>query len=272
MQWLPLTAPPSALPPNPMTLRAQSIPPRHHFADHFHEWNQVVYAVSGVLTVVADGRSFLISPDQAAWLPTGTVHRVGSILGAESRSLWVANELATGLFPQGAAVFAVSPLLKALIIEAADIVGERDADGYRERVCQLIIDQLRRARTITAALPWPTSEALLQLCQALYADPADARGVQEWASQLGMSARTLGRRFHAETGASVRTWRRRLRLFRAIELLEGGMGVTRTAMELGYNSTSAFTYAFRAEMKRSPRAYLRGAAEFQPVYAARGER
>lgn len=34
------------------------------------------------------------------------------------------------------------------------------------------------------------------------------------------------------------------------------MGVTRTAMELGYRSVSAFTYSFRIEMKYSPRAYM----------------
>jgi len=258
MQWIPLAAPPDALPPNPMTMRVQSIPPRHHFADHFHEWNQVVYAISGVLTVVAEGRSFLISPDQAAWLPTGSVHRVGSLLGAEFRSVWIHDALGENLFSGEVAVFAVSPLLKTLIIEAAEIGGKQDADGYGERVFRLIIDQLRRARSIASALPWPTSEALSQLCQALYEDPADPRGVEEWSMALGMSDRTLARRFHAETGTSLRSWRRRLRLFRAIELLESGVGVTRAAMELGYNSTSAFTYAFRTEMKRSPRAYMRG--------------
>jgi hypothetical protein len=38
-----------------------------------------------------------------------------------------------------------------------------------------------------------------------------------------MSERTLARRFEAEVGMSVRSWRRRLRLFEAIELLGGGL-------------------------------------------------
>ena len=68
----------------------------------------------------------------------------------------------------------------------------------------------------------------------------------------------LARRFEAEVGMSLRSWRRRLRLFKAIELLGGGLDVTRTAMDLGYGSTSAFVYAFRTEMGRSPQAYMRG--------------
>ncbi|MEX3968687.1 helix-turn-helix domain-containing protein [Paraburkholderia sp. EG286B] len=53
---------------------------------------------------------------------------------------------------------------------------------------------------------------------------------------FGMSTRTLARRFVAETGMSLRSWRRRMRLFRGIELLAGVHGVTRVAMELGYSS------------------------------------
>ena len=73
-----------------------------------------------------------------------------------------------------------------------------------------------------------------------------------------MSERTLTRRFETEVVMSFRTWRRRLRLFKAIELLGGGLDVTRTALELGYSSTSAFVYAFRTDMWCSPQAYSRG--------------
>lgn len=56
---------------------------------------------------------------------------------------------------------------------------------------------------------------------------------------------------------SLRSWRRRLRLFRSVELLGGGLGVTQVAMELGYGSTSAFIHAFRMQMGSSPQAYMR---------------
>jgi AraC-like DNA-binding protein len=96
----------------------------------------------------------------------------------------------------------------------------------------------------------------LALCEALYLDPSDERTAEEWAKELGMSSRTLTRRFEAELGLTLRSWRRKLRLFRAIELLGAGQSVTRTAMELGYGSASAFVFAFRTELGRSPYAYM----------------
>jgi AraC-like DNA-binding protein len=267
MIWETITTPPDAAPPRPMTVRAQSIPGRHFFLEHTHRWNQVVYAISGVLTVAVEGRSFVISPEQAVWLPTGLPHRVGSLLGAEFRSLWIADEAGAGL-PESPTVFGVSPLLKALIVEAAEIEGQDDPDGYGGRVTGLILDQLRRAQSLPAALPWPRGGSLTRICEALYADPADPRGPEEWGKELGMSGRTLVRRFEAEVGMGLRSWRRRLRLFKAIELLGGGLGVTQTAMELGYGSTSAFIYAFRTEMGCSPQAYMRGRVVGRSTLAA----
>lgn len=257
MIWETIEAPSGLPPPRPMTMRAQSIPARHYFPEHAHDWNQVVYAISGVLTVAVEGRSFVISPEQAMWVPTGLQHRVGTLLGAEFRSLWIGEEAGSHL-PERPTVFTVSPLLQALIVEAAQIEGQDDPDGYAGRVTALILDQLRRAQPLPGALPWPRAGSLAKLCEALYADPADCRGPEQWGQELGMSGRTLARRFEADLGMSLRSWRRLLRLFKAIELLGGGLGVTETAMELGYGSTSAFVYAFRVEMGCSPQAYMRG--------------
>lgn len=257
LDWNIIEAPAHAEPPEPMTMRVQTIPPRSCFPEHTHDWGQLVYAISGVLAVGVTGRSYVISPEQAVWLPTGVAHRVGSLLGAEFRSLWIASESVSAL-PKEPTVYGVGPLLRALIAEVARLQREEDGDGYAGRVIQLILDQLHRARPVSAALPWPRAEGLARLCEALYADPADPRSAEEWGCELGMSSRTLTRRFEAEVGMSLRSWRRRMRLFKAIELLGGGMDVTQTALELGYGSPSAFIYAFRTAMGVSPQVYMRG--------------
>ena len=257
MIWTAIATPSDLKAPQPMVVRAQAIPARHYFPEHAHNWAQLVYAIAGVLTVAVEGRSFAISPDQAVWLPTGWPHRVGSLFGAEFRSLWIADDAGVGL-PTSATIVAVRPFLKALIVEAAEIHAQEDRDGYAGRIAAMILDQLRRALPVPGALPWPRGGRLMPVCEALYANPADARSPIEWGQSVGMSARTLARRFETEVGMSLRSWRRRVRLFKAVELLGGGLDVTQTAMELGYGSLSAFIYAFRTDMGQSPQAYMRG--------------
>lgn len=259
MTWSVVVAPADIAPPRPITVRAQTIPPRHYFPEHAHDWHQLVYAIDGALTVSADRQTFVISPEQAVWLPTGVPHTVGSLLGSEFRSLWISNDAGRAL-PSHPTVLAVSPLLKALIVEAADIDGKGLQKGlqddYPDRIAAMILDQLGRARRLSSALPWPKDRRLLALCEALYLDPSDERTAADWAKDVGMSARTLTRRFEAELGSSLRSWKRKLRLFRAIEMLGGGMSVTETAVELGYASASAFVFAFRSEFGTSPLAYM----------------
>ena len=248
--WQALEVPEGIGPPAPVLVRSQSIEPRHYFPDHYHGWNQLVYAVAGVLTVAVDGRCLVVPPEQAVWVPTGTRHRVASRQGAEFRSLYVDDGLRPSV-SDDCTVFQVSPLLRELIIEATAL-GDDGDHGYADRVVSLILDQLQRLQPVGLSLPWPREGALLTLCEGLYEVPADTRDVVAIGASLGMSARTLARRFEQEMGLNLREWRRRLRLFKAIEMLGGGASVTEVAFDLGYSSTSAFTYMFRVETGRSP--------------------
>lgn len=254
-RWRLLRVPSDLGAPKPLLVRKQSLPARHYFPEHSHSWCQLVYAISGALTVNTDGSNLVISPDHAVWLPIGVRHRVGSLLGAEFRSLYVANDRRLKIASEPT-VFKVSELLRALIIEAATFERGK-TDAYTRRVTELILDQLGRAEAVDFSLPWPSSPAMVRLCDALYSAPADARSLDQWGRVLGMSARTLSRHFEDEVGMSLRNWRRRLRLFKAMEFLGGGRSVTETALDLGYASTSAFSYMFRQEVGRSPREYQR---------------
>jgi len=256
--WKRLDTPGGLGPPRPVIVRVESLPAKSFFPEHSHSWNQLVYAMAGVLTVNAEGRSVVISPEQAVWLPTGTKHSVGSLMGAEFRSLWVANNASSGANTR-TDVIHVSPLLRALIIEAASLKpGDR---RYADRVIALVLDQLRLATPISAALPWPKHPALLALCEALYADPANPRHNDKWGQEIGMSSRTLTRHFEQEVGMSLRTWRQRLRLFKAMELLGSELPITEIALRLGYSSASAFIFMFRSEMGISPLQYRRNLSD-----------
>lgn len=51
-------------------------------------------------------------------------------------------------------------------------------------------------------------------------------------------------------------WRQKVRLLEAINLLEKGLSVTQVALEVGYQSPSAFTYAFKQVFDTNPASYF----------------
>lgn len=234
----------------PVVARSQELAAGERFPPHVHAWNQLVFATEGVLQVTVAHARHVISPQQALWVPTGTVHHTGALGPAAFRNLYIGDDAALGM-PTECVVLEVSPLLRELIVELGQVQPDHDVVYYLQ-LCTLVIAQLRRQPQHTRHLPWPQDARLQRWCQALYDQPADARGVDDWARQLGASARTLARQFERETGMNLRAWRTRLRLLRAIEWLAQGRSPTVIAHELGYASASAFNYMFRVETGMSP--------------------
>jgi AraC-like DNA-binding protein len=71
-----------------------------------------------------------------------------------------------------------------------------------------------------------------------------------------MSRRTFTRIFRSETGVTFATWRQNVRLIEAMSRLSTGQSVTAVALDVGYNSPSAFTAMFRRAFGVPPRQYF----------------
>jgi AraC-like DNA-binding protein len=247
--WIPVEVPEMDSLPGAVYPRMQPLPHRHAFPKHTHPWHQLIYATSGTMLVEGDDFRSVITPEQAIWVPRGVLHDTRALSDAAFRNLYVAD--LPGLdMPGTCALLAVSPLLRALIIELADLEGGDPA--YAERIGDLILAHLPRLRRWDLNLPWPRDPSLTRICEALYAEPDDDRGMAHWSAMAGCSPRTLTRRFEGELGMTLRDWRRRVRLFRAVEWLGTGRPVTQVALDLGYSSPSAFSHMFRMEMGVSP--------------------
>jgi len=72
----------------------------------------------------------------------------------------------------------------------------------------------------------------------------------------GASSRTLARLFLAETGLTFRQWQQQARLLESLVRLADGQAVTTVAMEVGYDSTSAFIAMFRRVLGTTPKKYF----------------
>jgi AraC-like DNA-binding protein len=77
----------------------------------------------------------------------------------------------------------------------------------------------------------------------------------EWAARLGVSTRTLGRAFHAETGLGFARWVATARAQRAVVLIAQGEDLEDIASAVGFRSVSAFGTAFRRVTGMTPGAF-----------------
>jgi AraC-like DNA-binding protein len=96
----------------------------------------------------------------------------------------------------------------------------------------------------------------MKITDALAMDLADNRRLEEWADWAGIGARTMSRRFVAETGLTFAQWRQQARLLRALEKIADGVPVTTIALDLGYDNVSAFIDMFRRAMGTTPGKYM----------------
>ena len=79
----------------------------------------------------------------------------------------------------------------------------------------------------------------------------------EAAALARVSPRTLSRSFVSETGMTYPDWCTKLKLLEAIGRLQTGENISQVAADLGYESTSAFTFMFRKSLGLPPCMYLR---------------
>jgi AraC-like DNA-binding protein len=241
--------------PREVFVRQQYMPAKNYFPPHKHDWHQLLYAASGVLTVDVIGEKLFIPPENVVWLPCGCQHSVSTEYGAELKSLYIDDKYQQ-LSTEKSLVLKISPMLKALILEISTFDVEYSLSGYENEVISLMLNTLPRLKHVTDHLPWPTSLDLLTMCNQLYEQPGDKKTTLMLAKNLAMSKRTLERKFHRETGMTLQAWNLRLRFLKAIELLSTGHSITNIALDLGYSSPSPFIYMFRKISGMSPGEYL----------------
>jgi AraC-like DNA-binding protein len=222
-----------------------------HIEPHRHGWAQLVYAVSGVMSVRAGETLWIVPPARAVWVPAGAEHEIRALGDFAMRTVYFAPALA-GRLPRECGALDVPPLLRELVlaIVAIQLIDEADAEGMR--LAAVAIDRIAAARALPLHLPLPSDPRAVRVADRLRGEPSCALELAQLARDAGASARTIQRLFLAETGLRFSEWRQRLRLLHGASLLGGGSSVTHAGLEAGYAGTSAFTAAFRKHFGFTP--------------------
>ncbi|MEW5421266.1 helix-turn-helix transcriptional regulator [Amorphus sp. 3PC139-8] len=222
---------------------------------HSHPRGQLFGSNLGVLTVGVEEAVWIVPAIHAVWLPPRHVHWGRSHGNFDGWSVYIAEAHCADL-PASPRTIRTTGLLREAV-RRSSTWPIATLTAAQRRIAMVICDEIRSLPSDAFGLPMPVSEGLARIARSLIADPSDDRGLEAWARWNGMGARTLSRRFVAETGFTFTAWRQRARLLRALEMLAAGLPVTTIALDLGFSTSSAFIALFRQTFGETPAVYRR---------------
>jgi AraC-like DNA-binding protein len=174
------------------------------------------------------------------------------------RTLYLVPRLSRSL-PDHPRVIGISPLLRELILRIVELDSLNLRNPAHTHLVSVLLDQLHVMKSDAVHLPLPRDARAKRIAAMLQKQPSDTRSLIELSRLAGASKRTVERLFKLETGLGFGKWRQQLRLGHALRLLAAGDAVTTVAIDVGYDSISAFISAFRMTFGKTPGQYFRTA-------------
>ena len=238
-------------PPDPVWFHRARFAAGTAFPPMCWPWGRLLFAVAGIAEFDIAGKRYLSPPAYALWIPPDVEHASRTNLDIEYVVVHVARDRCEGL-PTEPCTLALTNVIKAIVTDlTARGIGHPRTE-MDLRMAQVVIDQLIGAKRYSSYLPSTDDSLLSPIVRMIEADPGDRRSLKQWAGSVGSTERTLSRRWQACLFMSYNEWRQRLRLVKAVTLLERGIPVKVIAHELGYRNTSAFIEMYRRRFGVSP--------------------
>ena len=227
------------------------------FPRHAHRRGQFAFAARGTITVATPQGRWLVPPQRACWIPAAVEHEMTMGGPVTMINVFVSAERATAAgLATHCCVQGVSTLLRQLLDEVVDLPALYPAQGRSALLMALLVTEIAAMPQLSLHAPLPDDAPLLRACRRLLEAPSIGFDLDLAAAEAGLCRRTFTRRFRDHTGQGFAQWRQQVCLLVAIARLDAGQSVTRVALDLGYASPSAFTYAFRRVFGAAPGRYL----------------
>src|SRR6266508_5342692 len=134
------------------------------------DWDQLIYASRGVMTVHTGAGAWVIPPDRAVWVPAGVGHRLDMAGPTAIRTVY----LRPGLVTMDTRAVNVSPLLRELVLHVIRLSPLDLSIATHERLLGVLLDQLTVLPVAPLGLPTPDDARARAAAAILRADPAGA--------------------------------------------------------------------------------------------------
>lgn len=224
--------------------------------DKVHEMGQLTFALNGVMVVSSSDGHWVVPPTRAIWLAPNVRHRVRTLGRVRTRTITLHPMVAPNLPPRSC-VLRVTPLLRELL-NVMDDPHCPDSNNFRSQLLtELLLEEMGRPCSLPLSLPTPQEPRVARICSHIQENLDENKSLQEWATEMGLHSRTLHRLFLKEVDMSFIQWRQQAKLLAALEWLAEGRKILSVALDLGYQTQSAFTVMFRRSLGITPTDFIK---------------
>ncbi len=219
---------------------------------HSHDFGQLIFAASGSMYVGTPGRVLLLSPAMVLWIPPHVDHWMQYGIDNELRYVDVSLEESEKIGTD-CKIMAMTALLGALISATLPDKEKARSNTHNTALHDLLRHELIAAPEVPLSIVMPRDPRIRRFAEAALSDPGMVESVDAWLAEAPASRKTIERLFVTETGMPPSRWLRHARILHAICRLAAGEKVSSVAFDMGYASSSAFSYMFRRDLGLSPR-------------------
>ncbi len=222
---------------------------------HTHSQGQLVMALRGGVMCRAEGGLWMVPRGSGVWVP-GSIPHSNQVTANGRICLLFVDPDAQGL-PDHCCTLSLTPMVIEMIQHLATLPLETSAeDAHTQMIAEVILGELRRMKVAAYHLPIPDDPTLSLIANRLIQAPDDRASIAGWAARVAMSERSLARLVVRKTGMTFGRWRQQLQIVLALQKLSAGATVQSVALDLGYESVSAFVSMFKAAMGKPPARYI----------------
>ena len=225
-----------------------------HVPKHAHGSDQLIYASRGIMEVASGQSLWIIPPHFGLWIPARIPHQIRMPESVSMRTLYLRPGVAD--LSANCMVLHVAPLLRELIFEIVRVGNLRIRNHIECALRDVLVEQLRKASPVPTGIALPRDHRALTIAHTVIENPALRSSLASMCASAGVSVRTLERVFRRCVGIDFESWRRQVRLMKAVELLVSGHSVKEVAFSVGHQEPSAFVALFQATFGTTPKAWI----------------
>lgn len=218
---------------------------------HSHENGQLIFTTLGSIYVGVSNRVLLLSPAMILWIPPNIDHwlRYGS--NNQLHYVGVREDEAEKI---GAdyRIMRMTALLHALMSATLPDVRLGCTGAHNKAFFNLLRHELIEAPDIELSISMPRDERIRRFTEEALLNPGQIESIDTWLADCPASRKTIERLFTKETGMPPSQWLRQASVLHAVSKLSAGEKVSSVAHDLGYATSSAFSYMFRRTLGCSP--------------------